>query len=151
MEMKQLTQIAQANETSKNIFEVFSTRERFRRETDLRRLQRTMLEAGKKVVDDEFINLFNKLQDIGVGTLIIGRGNKMTRFKWHYNLRDVAKAALTNKKVPAAAKLDKVDKEPAKTQVPKVETAPTPPESITMSKDQLKNLVAWLMDEMKEK
>src|SRR6185312_119444 len=89
-EAMDLNMIAKENETAKNVFEVFGARERFRRETNLQRLQRSLLENGKKVVDDEFVELFKKLQSAGIGTLVIGRGNKATRFKWHYNLKDVA-------------------------------------------------------------
>lgn len=125
--MEKLSVIAAQNETAKNVFEVFRARERFRKETNLSRLQRTLLEEGKKVVDDEFIGLFQKLQDLGIGTLVVGRG-KPTRFKWHYNLRDVAKAASTNKPVPVKAKVAVAA--PAKA-----------PETVTLTIEQLEVLI----------
>jgi ribosomal protein L18E len=79
--MEKLSNIANESETAKNVFEIFAARERFRRETNLSRLQRYMHEAGKKVVEDELLGLFKKLETAGIGTLVVGRGNRNTRFK----------------------------------------------------------------------
>lgn len=98
-----LSTVATQNDTAKNVFKVLSERERFRSETNLSRLRRSLLDEGKKVVADDYLGVFKSLQDLGIGTIVIGRGNKPTRFKWHYNLREVAKAAGQHKKLPPAS------------------------------------------------
>lgn len=97
---QKIMNIATATETAKNVFTAFGERQRFRQETDLRALKASLLKDGKKVVDDEFNALFKKLQDSGVGSIIVGRGGKSNRFKWHYNLRELTSAVNKTEQQP---------------------------------------------------
>ena len=85
--------VAEENETAKNVFDTFANRLRFRRHTNLDRLQFDLIHKGKKIVPEEFQTLFQKLQEMGIGSIVNGRGNNPTRFVWNYNLKAVAKSA----------------------------------------------------------
>lgn len=137
--MDTLTEIAKETETAKNVFALFQARERFRRETNLGRLHRTLIEDGKKVVDEELVILFKKLEALGIGTLVIGRGNRFSRFKWHYNLKDVAKAAKADKKLPSKAKI--TDLPPPRS----TQRATAMPMQVVMTADQLEALIQRLL------
>lgn len=88
-----IKEVAQTTPTSKVVFEALSKRVRFRDQTDLNKFRNDLLGEGQKIVDDEYMETFKKLQQLGVGILKLGRGNKPNRFKWNYNLKQVAKAA----------------------------------------------------------
>lgn len=143
--MENLAAIAKENETAKNVFEIFSNRERYRRETNLKRLQRYMHEEGKKVNESEFMDLFKKLQDLGIGTIVVGRGTKNNRFKWHYNLRDVARAAYANKKLSPKSKLEAAKQVLPVEPVPIAAKAlPAPAQNIVMTQEQFEALIKRL-------
>jgi hypothetical protein len=84
--------IANETPTSKAIFKALAERQRFRRRTDLNRLHKTL---GDQITEEEFLSTFKKLQEAGIGSLIIGRKNNPNRFAWNYNLKSVANAALS--------------------------------------------------------
>lgn len=92
MKMLQLNQVAESSHTARNVFEDLSKRERFRRETNLINYERKLLNSGKKIIHGEYLQVWKMLQDLGVGSLIIGRNKTPTRFIWNYNLKDVAKS-----------------------------------------------------------
>lgn len=85
--------IATETNTSKTIFDALERRQRYRRQTNLSKFESQLLNNGEKIVNDEYLNTFKKLETAGVGSLIIGRRGKPNRFVWNYSLKDVAKAA----------------------------------------------------------
>lgn len=87
--------VAQETPTAHIVFNSLARRQRFRYETNLNKMKNILLNSGEKIVEDEFRALFRKLQDYGVGAIIYGRGSNPDKFKWNYNLRDLAKAAVT--------------------------------------------------------
>lgn len=89
----QIKSIAEETNTSKEVFSHLKERIRFRRETNLHKLHNILMHSGAKIVEEEYINLFKRLQDEGAGALIIGRRGKPDRFKWYYNLKKIAEAA----------------------------------------------------------
>lgn len=88
--------IANSSPTSKVVFNALSERERYRDQLDLRKFKNDLMNKGEKIVQDEYIETFKMLEQLGVGSLIIGRKGKPNRFKWNYNLKDVAKASMNN-------------------------------------------------------
>lgn len=91
--MMKLQQIASENETAKAVFSTWAQRRRFRRETNLPRFEASLLQDGHKIVRQDFLQLFKRLEDAGIGSIIVGRHGKPNRFVWNYNLKDVAKNA----------------------------------------------------------
>ena len=88
-----LKSVANQSNTSKSIFDAFASRKRFRSQTNLNKLRIDLLNKGERIDNDEYLETFKSLQDMGIGSLIIGRRGKPNRFKWNYSLKDVAKIA----------------------------------------------------------
>jgi hypothetical protein len=85
--------VFESTPTAGTIRDVLSERIRFRHQTNLNKFRNDLLSAGHKIVEKEYIETFQKLDQLGVGSLIIGRRGKPNRFLWNYNLKDVAKSA----------------------------------------------------------
>jgi len=99
-----------SNPTEEVILNNLGKRERFRRETNLSAYQVNLLRKGEKIVDEQFLATWKKWESLGLGSIIYGRKGNATRFKWNYNLKWVAKAAMEGEKagepeaLPGAAK-----------------------------------------------
>lgn len=89
----ELTKVIQANSTSKAAFKVLSQRLRFGKHTDLGKLKREIKESSGNLNQTEFLSLFKKLEKLGYGAIVIGRGGRSTRFAWNYNLGKVLQAS----------------------------------------------------------
>lgn len=96
-------EIANENETSRSIFNELGTRQRSRARINLRKFKYDLLTTGQPIVDEQFVETFKKLQDLGVGKIISGRLGNATRFVWNYKLRDVA-SAVHSKETPIVTK-----------------------------------------------
>lgn len=83
-----LQEVAQMSEVAKTIFDDLSKRSRFRDETNLVRYPSLL-----NLDQNETMAVFRELERLGVGSIVIGRRGKPTRFVWKYNLKDVANAA----------------------------------------------------------
>ncbi len=91
--MEKLSQVASLSKTAQILINDLSERQRYRHRTDLRKMF-TALESEHKNVDKkEFMEAFKMLQDLGIGSIVHGRGTTPTRFLWNYNLRDVGLVA----------------------------------------------------------
>lgn len=100
IERQSIQNLAKQNETSEGALMLLAMRERHRHETDVARFKLALLKQGIKVVDTDLTALFGKLQELGAGAYVHGRNGKADRFKWHYNLKDVAGLAFDNLKKP---------------------------------------------------
>lgn len=89
----ELAKVAQSSQTSKTIIKVLSNRERFSRKTDLSKLKREIKEAAGNLNQTEFLNFFKKLETLGYGSIIQGRGTNPSRFLWSYSIPDIIKAS----------------------------------------------------------
>ena len=86
--------IATDSKEAKTIFNSLAERKRTRKVTDLRQLQYKLLDEGAKLTREDVMRTFQALEAAGVGSIIIGRKGKPTRFKWNYSVKRVAKAGL---------------------------------------------------------
>lgn len=92
----------------RTIFHALASRERFRRTTDLSRLYRFIVATiDDSMREEEFLGVFKHLSDMKLGKLIIGRKLNPNRFRWYYNLREAASAALDNKPLSDLTQLPK--------------------------------------------
>lgn len=98
--------VANANETSRSVFEEFGGRQRFRKSTNLIVLRRALISKGAKVVNEDFMNTFKTLAASGIGSL----SKRGDHFQWFYNLKDVAQAALGATELPPRQIAVSVDK-----------------------------------------
>lgn len=123
----EIKSVAEKSQTSKIVFDTLSKRLRFRRETNLDKFHNQLINEGEKIVEDEYLDTFKQLQKLGIGALVHGRGNRPTRFKWNYNLKDVAKSAFSDEKIDFATLEKKVvPKVSTKRSIsPKVDTKPS--------------------------
>jgi hypothetical protein len=85
-----LLNIATANKTAENIFDMFSNRQRMRFDTDLARLRLRLITLKGNLEDKDFYDTFKKLADIGVCSVIKGNKGIPVKVKWRYNILDVA-------------------------------------------------------------
>lgn len=90
MDLKELMTI---NDAAVATFEELKNRQRYRKETNLRRFRRTLIEKYGKIDHEQLEDVFKRMESLGMGSLVIGRDDKPTRFVWKYSLREVAKAA----------------------------------------------------------
>lgn len=98
----QLKDLSKENKTSEAVFEALSQRMRARNVTNLNLLKYFLINNGIQIVTEQYIEVFKKLEALGVGSLIRGRKTKTgqtspPRFVWHYNLKEVGKAAKGDK------------------------------------------------------
>lgn len=107
--VSQIQSIANESSTSKAIFSALSERERYRTRLNLKKFRYDLINKGEKIVEDEYLATFKRLQDLGIGALVIGRKGKPNRFLWHYNLKDVATASSGKSNVELRT-LDKMKK-----------------------------------------
>lgn len=117
--------VFESNHTAGTIRDVLSKRIRFRHQTNLNKFRNDLLSAGHKIVEKEYIETFQKLDQLGVGSLIIGRRGKPNRFLWNYNLKDVAKSAKAIS-TPPSSPIAKIETKPQVTlpkgNLPRVES-----------------------------
>lgn len=93
MEQSSLKQVAQLNDASVALFTEFAERKRFRRNVNLKRLRRELSQKFGDINSQQLLETFKQMQNLGLGSIIYGRGGKSTQFLWNFDLKDVAKAA----------------------------------------------------------
>ncbi len=81
------------NPVAKTIIDDFAKRQRLRRETTLDRYERHLADTYGQIDHNQLVETFQTMENLGLGSLISGRGGKPSRFIWKYSLRDVARAA----------------------------------------------------------
>ncbi len=94
MDVLSIANLADLNPVAKNIVADLGKRLRLRRKTNIPRYQRHLADQfGSEVDEAQLVDTFKKMESLGLGSLVNGRGGKPSRFVWKYSLRDVAKAA----------------------------------------------------------
>lgn len=104
-EVKTIQEVAQETPTSKAVFDSWIQRQRFSQKTNLDKFKVDLLNQGEKIVDEEFQKTFKRLEDLGIGSIIHGRGKNPARFVWNYNLKDVAQMSMGNLSAEKVAEL----------------------------------------------
>lgn len=84
-----LTEFAQQNAWSASFFEWAGNRKNDASKTKVERLM-----AVTKLERRRAIELLKNLQEIGLGTFVIGRHGQSSRMEWSYSLRSIGQAAL---------------------------------------------------------
>ena len=96
----QLKKIGHASRTAEVLSTSLALRERVRHSSDIARMKNQLIREGETIVDSELFKFWKDLQNAGVGSVIVGRRGKPTRFDWHVSMKSVAKALMdgTNEK-----------------------------------------------------
>jgi len=96
-----LKEIAHRTPTATITATALAERERIRHFSDIARTRSQLVRDGVKIVDSDYMQFWNELQDSGVGSIIYGTKGKPNRFAWHFSLKSVAKSMLegTDEKV----------------------------------------------------
>lgn len=97
MDTIRIKEISSASPTAEVASLALAMRERSRGEINIQRLKKQLLAAGEAVVDEEYADFWKGLEGAGIGSL------KGARFKWHYSLKEVAKAAINSGGKPKKA------------------------------------------------
>lgn len=93
LDNKIVQEIAHANATSEALFTDLSRRERNRSEIDVERMRQNLVAEGFHIVPEAVVETFEQLARAGVGELIRGKNGKASRFRFHFGLKEVAKAS----------------------------------------------------------
>lgn len=99
--------VAKQSSTSQTIFNSLAQRKRFRRETNLKKFQETLLNEGLGIKEEDYFETFKALEKMGIGSLVIGRKGNANRFIWNYSLKEVAKSAVNKKELTDVQRLGK--------------------------------------------
>lgn len=91
---ERLKSIAHANSTAEVVATALALRQRQRTETNVKAMWSSLLRNKEKVVQKEFFQFWKNLEAEGLGSLIVGRRGKHTRFIWNYSLKNVGKSML---------------------------------------------------------
>jgi hypothetical protein len=73
-----------------------ANRQRNRVSTDIRQMRKNLMadEPGLVIDPKKWIMAFQRMEQLGMGSLVIGRNGKATRFKWNYSLKAIGVAAI---------------------------------------------------------
>lgn len=83
--------------TAKAIFRCLSERDRARSYTNLKLLRNELVNAGKKVDEADFDEVFEKLAELGIGKIVYGTRGKANQFYWNFNMKEVGLSAIKGK------------------------------------------------------
>lgn len=101
-----LKSLPATNETEKMLVSAYAEKQRFRYETDLVKFKNQLLNRGMRIVEKEYAAWYEKLQNMGAGSIVYGRGHTPTRFKWNYNLKKYAQSTAPQKSTEKRAPKD---------------------------------------------
>lgn len=90
---------ADENEMFQLISFYCADRERNAAITDINQMKNILIRKGEKIDSDKYYKAWKRLEDIGAGSLILGRNEKPTRFKWNYSLKAIGHAAISGKDI----------------------------------------------------
>ncbi len=90
---------ADENEMFQLISFYCADRERNAAITDINQMKNILIRKGEKIDSDKYYKAWKRLEDIGAGSLILGRNERPTRFKWNYSLKAIGQAAITGKDI----------------------------------------------------
>jgi hypothetical protein len=91
--------VAHSSPTAEGMFLDLNDRQRFRATTNLNHYRKQLIRKGIKFVEEDFLNTFKKLEQLGVGALSYGRKGNPDIFKWYYSLKDIAKMGVEGKEL----------------------------------------------------
>lgn len=89
-----LKQVGTSSHTAGAVLLSLAIRDRLRHSVNLAKIKDDLVRSGEKIVDSEYKQTWKDLQDLGMGSLVYGRGGNPDRFDFHRDLRAVGKAAV---------------------------------------------------------
>lgn len=97
LDKSKVKQIAEASRTATVSMLALGMRERAHVYTNISSFKSQLQSMGEKVNDRDYMDFWRGLETAGVGSIILGRRGKQTRFEWHYSLRQIAQIAIDGK------------------------------------------------------
>lgn len=95
-----LKNITYSSPTAQVVMTHLASRIRARPNTELHRLKVELRRAGFAIVEQDFDEMWPRLEQLGLGVVVKGRGGNSDRFLWHYDLKQVAKISLKKSDLP---------------------------------------------------
>lgn len=98
LDSTKIKQVANASRTATATMILLGFRQRAHNFINLQAVKRELEGMNEHVVDKDYMDFWRGLEDAGVGSIIVGRRGKQTRFEWNYSLKHVAQVAIEGKK-----------------------------------------------------
>jgi hypothetical protein len=111
-EVSKIKEAAHKNQTAEAVFTALALRDRMRHTTDLNRFKTQLVKESGNIVEQDYLATFKELEKLGMGSIVYGRKKKPSKFKWHYNLKDIGHAAMGDtpqQSEPASAPIKRIN------------------------------------------
>lgn len=96
MNVSTLSKVATSSRASDVVFKYLAGRDRAAWTSNLGRMFNEVTANGSNVSRDAFNKVFEDLQKVGAGTIVLGRRGGANRFVWSYNFREAAIQTLSS-------------------------------------------------------
>ena len=104
---KEIAALASINEVNRAFFEALTSRVKNSAETTV--LQAMAIAKGER---HEIVELFKRMEDLGLGHFWVGRRGGQSRFEWSVRLTEVGQVYAGEMEVVESASKDDLDEEP---------------------------------------
>jgi hypothetical protein len=98
---EKLKEIANSSHTSIITMLFLALRQRSREASNLDVIKSQLTRMGEKIIDEDYYRFWKSLDSAGVGSYIVGRRGNPNRFKWHFDLKQIAQSAIEGKEQEA--------------------------------------------------
>jgi hypothetical protein len=99
---KALQAIANSSETAKIVTQSLFLRRRLRTFTNIELYKYDLIKNNFHIIDSEYNQFWQDLQEAGMGVIVKGRTGVRSRFLWGYNMKLVAQAAIEGTDIQVA-------------------------------------------------
>ena len=97
LDKNKVKQVTNASRTATATMIMLGFRQRAHSATTLSSIKNQLLELNENIVSKDYMDFWRGLETAGVGSIILGRRGKQTRFEWNYSLRKIAQLAIEGK------------------------------------------------------
>lgn len=97
LDKEKLKKITNASHTATVAMVMLGFKQRAHSFTNLASFKSKLAAAGEKVIDRDYMDFWRGLESAHVGSVVLGRRGKQTRFEWDYSLRQIARIAIEGK------------------------------------------------------
>lgn len=97
LDKEKLKKITNASHTATVAMVMLGFKQRAHSFTNLASFKSKLAAAGEKVIDRDYMDFWRGLEQAHVGSVVLGRRGKQTRFEWDYSLRQIARIAIEGK------------------------------------------------------
>ncbi len=89
--------IAHASTTAEIVNTHLALRDRIRTFSDIARLRTELVRSGEKIIEKDYFAYWKGQEDAGMGVIVYARKGKLSKFQWHYSMKEVALVGMNGK------------------------------------------------------